>query len=364
MNIGLPKEIKNGEFRVALTPLRVAALVGDGHRVVVQTLAGAGSGFTDQAYIDAGAELVDDAAYAWNVDLVVKVKEPLPQEFQYLRPELGLFTFLHLAGEPDLATELLNKNVRAIAYETVCLADGSLPLLAPMSQIAGRVAMLFAAHFLQKNCMGSFKGKGKLFGGIAGIPAARVVILGGGNVGQHAARVALGLAADVIVFDQNEHCLQHLDLLFQGQLQTQLYSKKALQEKLAGCDVLIGAALVQGEHAPELLTREMIAMMDKGSVFVDVAIDQGGMSETSRATSYDDPTYEEEGVIHCCLPNLPASVAQSSSEALGAASFPYLKELATLGLEKAIAANPALAQGVNTWDGELRHAGVIKALAL
>jgi len=364
MNIGLPKEIKNGEFRVALTPPRVAELVHDGHHVVVQSSAGKGSGFSDQAYLDAGADMVDDAASAWDVDLVIKVKEPLPQEFQFLRPGLGLFTFLHLAGEPDLAIELLDKNVRAIAYETVSLADGSLPLLSPMSQIAGRVAMLFAAHFMQKNCMGSLMGKGKLFGGIAGIPAARVVILGGGNVGQHAAHVALGLAADVTIFDQNERSLQHLQTLFQGKIQTETYSPEALCKILPACDVLIGAALVQGEHAPELLTREMISMMAKGSVFVDVAIDQGGMSETSRTTSYDDPTYEEEGIIHCCLPNLPASVAQSSSEALGSATFPYLKKLAALGLDTAIANNPALALGVNTWDGELRHAGVIKALAV
>jgi len=364
MNIGLPKEIKNGEFRVALMPSHVAKLVGDGHRVVVQTLAGAGSGFADQTYIDAGAEMVDDNASAWNVDLVVKVKEPLPQEYQFLRPGLGLFTFLHLAGEPDLAIELLDKNVRAIAYETVSLADGSLPLLIPMSQIAGRVAMLFAAHFMQKNCMGSLKGKGKLFGGITNIPVARVVILGGGNVGQHAAHVALGLAADVTIFDQNERSLQHLQTLFQGKVQTKNYSPEALLKALPACDVLIGAALVQGEHAPELLTREMIALMDKGSVFVDVAIDQGGMSETSRTTSYDEPTYEEEGVIHCCLPNLPASVAQSSTEALGFATFPYIKEMAALGLETAIAQNPALKLGVNTWDGTLQHEGVIKALAL
>jgi len=364
MKIGLPKEIKNGEFRVALTPLRVAELVSAGHQIIVQQAAGSGSGFTDQAYINAGADLVKHAAQAWNVELVIKVKEPLPQEYQYLRPELGLFTFLHLAGEPDLAKELLDKNVRAIAYETVSLSDDSLPLLAPMSQIAGRVGMLFAAHFMQKNCMGGLIGKGKLLGGINGVASANVVILGGGNVGQHAAHIAIGLAANVILFDQNEQCLQHLKRTFQHKVQIKPYTTEALKKILPTCDVLIGAALVQGEHAPELLTREMIAMMPEGSVFVDVAIDQGGMSETSRTTSYDQPTYEEEGVIHCCLPNLPASVAQSSTEALGFATFPYVKELASKGLETAIIQNPALAMGVNTWDGELRHKGVIKALAV
>ncbi len=364
MNIGLPKEIKNGEFRVALTPVRVAELIRDGHHLVVQHSAGEGSGFSDHDYLDAGAEMVKNAAAAWNVDLVIKVKEPLPEEFTYLRPELGLFTFLHLAGEPDLAKELLDKHVRALAYETVSLKDGSLPLLAPMSQIAGRVGMLFAAHFMQKNCMGELIGKGKLLGGIAGIPNAKVVILGGGNVGRHAAHIAVALAADVTIFDQNDSCLGQLDRLFQGKVHTQLYSHERLQETLPSCDVLIGAALVQGEHAPELLTREMIAMMDKDSVFVDVAIDQGGMSETSRPTSYDQPTYKEEGIIHCCLPNLPASVAQSSTEALGYATFPYIKELAAFGIKKAIAQNSALAKGVNTWDGALRHEGVIKALAV
>jgi len=364
MKIGIPKEIKNGEFRVALTPSRVAELIHDGHHVVVQVSAGEGSGFTDQSYFDAGAELVTDTTEVWDVDLVVKVKEPLPREYQYLRPELGLFTFLHLAGEPDLAKELLDKGVRAIAYETVSLSNGSLPLLAPMSQIAGRVGMLFAAHFMQKNCMGSLIGNGKILGGIDGVTSANVVILGGGNVGQHAAHVAIGLAADVVIFDQNEQCLEHLKRLFQSNVKIKKFSSKALQQTLPTCDILIGAVLVQGEHAPELLTREMIAMMPKGSVFVDVAIDQGGMSETSRNTSYDQPTYEEEGVIHCCLPNLPASVAQSSTEALGFATLPYVKELASKGLEAAIIQNQALAMGVNTWDGELRHEGVIKALAV
>ncbi len=364
VRIGIPKEIKNGEFRVALTPERVKILVAEGHELRVQASAGVGSGFADAAYADAGAVVVEAAAQAWDADVVVKVKEPLEQEFGFLRPRLVLFTYLHLASDPELAMVLLENKVRGIAYETVELADGSLPLLAPMSQVAGRVAMLFAAHFLQKNCMGNFAGKGKLLGGVAGIPTGKVVILGGGNVGRHAAQVALGLGAQVVIFDQSEACLSNLDRLFKGQVQAESYCEAKLRAVLPACDVLIGAALVHGEHAPELLTREMIALMAEGSLFVDVAIDQGGMSQTSRVTSYAEPTYVEEGVIHCCLPNLPASVAMSSTEALGHATFLYIQEIGALGVAEAVKLNPALALGVNTWDGELRHAGVIKALAV
>ena len=314
-------------------------------------------------YKVAGAVVLEQAVDIWNVDLVVKVKEPLPAEYPYLRPQHGLFTYLHLAGEPELAEVLLKKNVRAIAYETVALPDRSLPLLAPMSQIAGRVAMLFAAHFLQKNCMGEFTGRGKLLGGINGIEQGQVIIIGGGNVGRHAAHVALGLGAEVVIFDQYESCLMSLDKAFHGALRTKLYHPEQLKKLLPTCDVLVGAALVAGEHAPALLSREMIASMQSGSLFVDVAIDQGGMSETSRVTSYDQPTYIEEGVIHCCLPNLPASVAQSSTEALGFATFPYIKALADKGLDIAIEECPALMSGVNTWDGVLKHEGVAKALA-
>ena len=364
MKIGLPKEIKNGEFRVALTPERVGLLVTSGHQVLVEQQAGVGSGFSDETYQQAGAVLVASASEVWNAELVVKVKEPLASEYVYLKPELALFTYLHLASVPKLADVLLRTGVRAIAYETVELESGGLPLLAPMSQVAGRVAMLFAAHFLQKNCMGSHAGKGKLLGGIAGINAGKVVIIGGGNVGRHAAEVAIGMDAEVLVIDQSEACLSGLEQQFGTRVRTALYDAATLQQWIAGCDVLIGAALVHGEHAPELLTREMIAGMGVGSVFVDVAIDQGGMSETSRVTSYAEPTYVEEGVIHCCLPNLPASVAMSSTEALGHATFPYIQKLADEGVEQAIASDSALAMGVNCWDGELRHPGVKRALGL
>lgn len=362
MRLGIPKEIKNGEHRVGMTPMGVAELVLLGHEVLVEQGAGIDSGFTNQHYQEAGAKMVASAAETWDVELVVKVKEPLPQEYDFFRPGLGLFTFLHLAGAPELAAVLQEKKVQAIAYETVTLDNGSLPLLAPMSQVAGRVAMLFAAHFLQKNCMGQLPGVGKLLGGIAGIPTGLVLIIGGGNVGRHAAEVALGLGAEVVVLDQSEACLSQLNNDFKGKLRTEINHPDLLQELLPQCDVLIGSALVAGEHAPQLLSRAMIKLMKVGSVFVDVAIDQGGMSETSRVSSYADPTYEEEGVIHCCLPNLPASVPQSSTLALTMATFPYVKILAERGLAEAVLSDPALAQGKNTWDGELCHAGVIKAL--
>ena len=329
----------------------------------MQDGAGLGSGFDNAAYEQAGVSIVPDAKAAWDVDLVVKVKEPLPQEYSFLRPQLGLFTYLHLAGSPELTHELLDKKVRAIAYETVTYDFKSLPLLAPMSQIAGRVAMLFSAHLLQKNCLGKFDGKGVLLGGIEGVSKGNVVILGGGNVGKHAAQVALGLDAHVTVFDQSEACLLGLNKLFGGGVHTELYNHEKLQGALANCDVLIGAALIPGEHAPQLLSRKMIAAMPKGSLFLDVAIDQGGMSQTSHPTSYHEPTYIEEGVVHCCLPNLPAAVSKSSTQALTHATLPYILKLAEKGLEHAVATDFGLAQGVNTWDGQLKHKGVKKALA-
>lgn len=363
MRIGIPKEIKDGEFRVALLPLGAAQLIANGHQVLVQEGAGVGSGFDDIAYAQAGATIVSDAKAAWDVDLVVKVKEPLPQEYAFLKPQLGLFTFLHLASAPELTQKLLEQKVRAIAYETVTYDSKSLPLLAPMSKIAGRVAMLYAAHLLQKNCMGQNQGKGVLLGGIEGVTKGKVVILGGGNVGKHAAQVALGLAADVTVFDQSEACLMGLNKQFNGAVQTELYTHEKLQASLTDCDVLIGAALIPGEHAPQLLSKEMIAGMANGSLFVDVAIDQGGMSETSHPTSYHAPTYIEEGVVHCCLPNLPAAVSVSSTQALTHATLPYILKLTEKGLEHAVSKDFGLAHGVNTWDGILKHQGVKKALA-
>jgi len=372
MRIGIPKEIKNGEHRVALTPQAVAELAAAGHELVMERGAGIDSGYPDAEYEIAGALLVGKASDAWDSELVVKVKEPLPQEYDYLNADSGLFTFLHLAAVPELTRTLIEKKTRAIAYETVELEHGGLPILAPMSKVAGRVAMLMAARLLQFGSLhgGSQQGglagvqhKGMLMGGIRGVDPCRVVILGGGNVGRHAAHVAVGLDAEVMVLDHHEGCTSHLNELFAGRVTATLYAESDLGSILADADVVIGAALIPGEHAPELITDQMIAAMQNGTVFMDVAIDQGGISETSRVTSYDDPAYAMHGVIHSCLPNLPAAVPRSSTQALVAASLPYLKLLADEGIEKAVAHYPDLSRGINTWDGEIRHAGVRKAFA-
>lgn len=368
MRIGIPKEIKNGEHRVSLTPQGVSELVRAGHQLSVQCSAGIDSGYLDSDYQTAGALMVDKAIDAWACELVVKVKEPLSEEYKHLNSDSALFTFLHLAAFPELTNQLLKTGVRSIGYETVQLDHGGLPILAPMSKVAGRVAMLMAARFLQ---FGSFHGqslpgvrhRGMLMGGIKGVDACRVVILGGGNVGRHAAHVAVGLDAEVMVLDHNEDCIDHLNNLFSGKVRASLYSESDLGPLLSDADVVIGAALIPGEHAPQLITGAMIEEMRNGAVLMDVAIDQGGISETSRVTSYDDPVYEVDGVIHCCLPNLPAAVPRSSTQALVAASLPYLKILASEGIEGAVGKCDSLRRGVNTWDGEIRHSGVLKAFS-
>lgn len=362
MRIGVPKEIKNGEHRVALTPEGAKLLAAAGHRVLVQRNAGLDSGFADSAYAGAGALLVDSAADAWAVDLVVKVKEPLPQEYDYLSPETLLFTYLHLAAVPELAGQLLERKINAIGYETVQTDDGRLPLLAPMSLVAGRVALLRAACYLQQG-YGRVPGKGVLLGGIPGGDPGRVVVLGGGNAGRQAAAAAAGLGAHVTVLDASEAALASLRQAFGGRVDAKGFDKATLAALLPTCDVLIGAVLIPGEHAPELLTREMVARMPAGSVLADIAIDQGGISETSRPTSFSDPVYVDAGVIHCCLPNLPAAVPRTSTLALTQATLPYIRMLAESGAEAALAADAALQRGVNTWEGKLVHAGVARGLA-
>jgi alanine dehydrogenase len=363
MRIGVPKEIKNRERRVALTPAHAQALCVEGHRVHVERGAGVGAGFVDEAYRQAGAAIVDTAAEAWDQDLVIKVKEPLPAEYPFLRPGLTLFTYLHLAAAPELAHALCARGVHAIAYETVQTEEGRLPLLAPMSQVAGRVAVQWGASLLQAEMPGvPHHGRGVLMGGITGVPRANVAIIGGGNVGEHAARAALGLGARVTVLDVRAARLVELEAVLIG-VETRPLHGDVLRELLPGTDLLIGAALIPGEHAPHLLARAMIASMPAGAVFIDVSIDQGGISETSRPTSFEVPAYVEAGVIHCCLPNLPAAVPLSSTQALTHATFPYVQQLAA-GIEQALAVNPALRRGVNVWDGRIRHAGVADALGL
>ncbi len=366
MIIGVPKEIKNREHRVALKPVDAGELVSRGHQVRIETGAGCDSGFPDSAYAEAGATLVHEAEEAWAAELVVKVKEPLPQEYRYLRPGLCLFTFLHLAASPELARVLLQKKVRVIGYETVQTDDGRLPLLIPMSRIAGRLAVQMAARFLQRENGTGFTGKGILMGGIPGVPPALVLVIGGGHVGSSAAEVALGMGARVRVLDASVDCVSSLRERFAAAgeaFEARFFAPQLMFEALGECDVLIGAALIPGEHAPVLLTPSYLQRM-AGGVFMDVAIDQGGISESSRPTTYAEPVYMEAGVMHCCLPNLPSAVPRSSTQALTAATFPYVRMLADQGVETAVRENRALARGVNTWDGNLTHAAVATAVGV
>jgi len=365
MKLGIPREIKNGENRVALTPKGVGRLLAQGHSVWVEVCAGVGSGFSDAEYQQAGAILVNQCD-VWSADWVIKVKEPLPEEYGFFRAGLGIFTFLHLAAMPELAAVLLKENVRAIAYETIALDDGSLPLLAPMSQIAGRVSMLMAAEYLRSdtiNLADNGSQKGMLLGGISGTNTGKVSILGAGNVGMQAAHVALALGASVSLFDCQQRRLDACQKRWQGQnISTELLHKNTLLDVLPDTDVLIGAALIAGEHAPSLLTANHIALMEKGSVFMDVAIDQGGISKTSKVSSYDNPVYLCQGVWHCCLPNFPASVPRTGSLALENSSLKYVSLLACGNIEETMKENSPLRQGVNVWDGEIMHAGVASAL--
>ncbi len=363
MRIGVPREIKNREHRVALTPEGAARLVAGGHRVIVQQSAGADAGFPDDAYRRAGADVVEDAADAWSADLVVKVKEPLPSEYAFLRPGLVLFTYLHLAAVPELAGELRRRKVLAIGYETVQLDDGRLPLLAPMSRIAGRLATQLGAQFLQAENRTEHPGPGRLLGGIEGVPPALVLIVGAGNVGQHAAATASGLGARVVMLEKDPARIEALSPVWAGRAEIRPASESLLAHLLPEASLLVGAALVPGEHAPRLLARKDLARMQPRSVFVDVAIDQGGISETSRPTTWDEPVYVEEGVLHCALPNMPAAVPESATRALTHATFPYIAALADRGVERAIEEDPALARGVNVRDGAIVHPGVARALA-
>ncbi|MGC8793255.1 MAG: alanine dehydrogenase [Bryobacteraceae bacterium] len=358
MIIGVPKEIKDHETRVGLVPSGVAALREAGHRVIVQRSAGEGSSIPDEQYAEAGAELVPDAAEVWKrADLVVKVKEPQPAEYDYLRPGLVLFTYLHLAPLPELTERLLERRVNAIAYETVREPDGSLPLLTPMSEVAGRLAVQIGAVYLEA----PNGGRGVLLGGVPGVAPAEVVILGGGVVGNNAARIAFGMGARVTIIDKNLNRLRQLDDLFGSQVVTLASNAWTVREAVRRADLVIGAVLIPGAAAPKLVRREMIAGMKKGAVVVDVSIDQGGCLETSRPTTHTDPVYWVDGVLHYCVSNMPAAVPHTSTFALTNATFPYLFELANKGLEQACMDHPAIAEGVNTYQGQLTHPAVAEA---
>ncbi len=358
MKIGVPKEIKPMEFRVAMTPGGVESLVRRGHEVLVEKGAGVGSGMPDAEYEAAGARLVS-AEEAWGAELVVKVKEPLPEEYKYLRPGLLLFTYLHLAASRELTEAMVKSGVTGIAYETVQLEDGSLPLLVPMSEVAGRMATQVGAYYLEKP-MG---GRGILLGGVPGVAPASVVILGGGTVGTNAAKIALGMGAQVYVLDVNHRRLQYLDDVFGGRLITLTSTEANLKKVVQFADLLIGAVLIPGAKAPKLVTREMVASMKEGAVIVDVAVDQGGCVETIRPTTHDDPTYLVDGVVHYGVANMPGAVPRTSTFALTNQTLPYVLKLAEKGLE-ALKEDPALLKGLNVHAGRLTHPAVAEAFGL
>lgn len=358
MIIGIPKEIKDNEHRVALTPFGVESLVQAQHSVVVQAGAGLGSGFPDEDYSAAGARLEPEAAGVWSADMVVKVKEPLPAEHGFLRENQVLFTFLHLAAEPELTRQLLARGVTGVAYETVQERGGALPILMPMSEVAGRMASQLAAHFLTH----PQGGRGKLLGGVPGVAPGHVVVLGAGTVGTEAARIALGMGAEVTLFDASLVRLRQLDPLLHGRLTTVAASPPAIAHALRRADAVIGAVLVPGARAPRLVSEELVRSMLPGSVIIDVAVDQGGCVETIRLTSHSDPTYLVHGVVHYGVPNMPGAVPRTSTIALCNASLPYALQLANLGINGAIAASPALAAGVNTYRGAVTHPAVAEAL--
>ena len=359
--IGCPKEIKNQEYRVGMTPAAVREAVSHGHSVVVETGAGAGSGFPDELYRAAGAESVDTAAEIFaRADLIVKVKEPQPAERAQLREGQVLFTYLHLAPDPEQTRDLLASGVTAIAYETVTDARGGLPLLAPMSEVAGRLAPQVGAWALQK----VNGGRGVLLGGVPGVGPADVVVIGGGVVGTHAARVAAGMGARVTVVDRSIERLRFLDETFGGQLGTRYASKANTEELVAIADLVIGAVLIPGAAAPKLVTRAQLSDMKPGAVVVDVAIDQGGCFETSRATTHDDPIYTVDGIVHYCVANMPGAVARSSTLALGNATLPFLIRIADQGWVAACREDPYLLAGLNTHKGKLTNFAVGEALAM
>jgi alanine dehydrogenase len=360
--VGVPKEIKNNENRVAITPAGVHALVSAGHQVVIQSTAGEGSGFADDDYREAGASIVPTAADAWGqASMVMKVKEPLPEEYSYFRSDLTLFTYLHLAPEPELTKALLESGCIAIAYETVQLPDGSLPLLTPMSEVAGRMSIQIGAHFLEK----AHGGRGELLGGVPGVPPSRVVVVGGGIVGTNAARMALGLGASVTILDTNLSRLRYLDDVFAGRLRTVMSNAYNLRAQIEGCDLLVGSVLIPGSRAPKLVSAQMVQGMNAGSVIVDVAIDQGGSIETiDRITTHDNPVYEKYGVLHYSVANMPGAVPRTSTLALTNVTMPYAVQLASLGTESAIRQNAALAKGVNVYQGHVTYGAVANSLQL
>ena len=357
MRVGVPREIKNEEYRVALTPDGVTELVAHGHDVVIQHGAGDGSSIHDDDYIRAGARMVD-VDEAWGAELVVKVKEPQAAEFGFLRPDLVLFTYLHLAAYPEVASALLDARTTAIAYETVQLPSRALPLLAPMSEVAGRMATQVGAHFLER----THGGRGVLLGGAPGVRPARVVVLGAGNVGWNAAWIAQGMEAEVILLDKDLDRLRWVDQIHKGRIMTLASNRAAVERAVAEADLVIGAVLVAGGRAPQVVTAPMVSAMKKGAVIVDVAVDQGGCVETTHETTHDNPVYEVGGVIHYAVGNMPGAVPHTSTYALTNATLPYVVAVATDGVKGALAAHPELVGGLTAVDGAVTQPAVAEAL--
>lgn len=361
MRIGIPKEIKDHEKRVALTPQGARELVSQGHEIVVQKTAGEGSGFSDEEYQRAGAQIapLPEDIYEF-ADMIVKVKEPLAPEMALLRPGQIVFTYLHLAADRKLTLSLMEKEIVGLAYETVELADGSLPLLAPMSTIAGKLSVQAGATYLED----VHGGRGVLLGGVPGVEPANVLILGGGIVGTNATKIALGMGAQVVVLEKSFPRMSYLSDIFEDRVVTRASSVSTLEEILPTADLVIGAVLVAGARTPRLITRSHLKQMKKGSVIVDVSIDQGGCCETSRPTTYSKPAFIEEGVVHYCVANMPGAVPHTSTKALANATLPYILRVADQGIEKAAQTDPALRKGINLWHGKVIHKGVAEAHTL
>jgi alanine dehydrogenase len=361
MRIAVPREIKNREYRVALTPSGVRELTAGGHEVEVESGAGLGAGYDDAGYVAAGARINADVQglFEW-AELIVKVKEPQPQECSRLKPGQALFTYLHLAADRAQAENLMASGATAIAYETITAPDGSLPLLAPMSEIAGRMSIAVASQCLMK----AQGGAGLLLGGVPGVLPARVVVLGGGVAGSHAAQMAVGMGADVTIVDRSLPRLRQLSAEFGPVLKTEYSTRDAVERLVQGADVVVGSVLIRGEAAPRLVTRAMVSGMRPGSVLVDIAIDQGGCFETSRPTSHDAPTFIEAGVVHYCVTNMPGAVPRTSTAALTHATLPYIRALADRGIAAALSADPHFRRGLNVADGEIRSEPVARALGL
>lgn len=358
MIIGVPKELKDKESRVALVPAGVKALVDAGHRVIVESAAGEASSFADDDYKAAGAEILNSAKEIWSrADMVVKVKEPMDEEVPYFRENLVLFTYLHLAPIPKLTESLLRRNVTGIAYETVRDRNGHLPLLTPMSEVAGRMSVHVGAYYLQK----TNGGRGMLLGGVPGVLPSNVCIIGGGIVGINAAKIAMGMGASVTIIDLSLNRLRELDDLFYGHIRTLASNSYNIARSTAEADLVIGGVLIAGAAAPKLVTREMVSKMKKGAVIVDVAIDQGGCVETAHPTTHSNPVYLEHEVVHYCVTNMPGAVPHTSTLALTNATFPYIMELARHGAEAAIKANEAIREGVNTYRGSITYAAVAES---